>query len=305
MNVRKITATCSAAIITGALLIAHSYAGPVWEENVEGGEDAGSLPGTSQTTEGNGQLTGILGRLEGGGILGVDFEDMFRIRICDPEAFLASTHPTDSGDADFDTQLWVFEPLGEPGLARGRLGNNNKFEDDPRAWLLPVPTDGSPPLTEPGIYYIAISGQDNIPSGKGEDIFFLATPTEISGPDGGGGQFPITGWMTGPEPAVGTYLIALEGVTFGDDPFIDCNENGRSDACDIAFGESSDINDNGIPDECECIGDLNGDLVVNVFDLLLLLGDWDLPGGPADLNADGIIDVIDLQILIASWGECA
>ena len=31
----------------------------------------------------------------------------------------------------------------------------------------------------------------------------------------------------------------------------DCNDNGRSDQCDIADGTSSDDNANGIPDECD------------------------------------------------------
>ncbi|MCK4342071.1 MAG: right-handed parallel beta-helix repeat-containing protein [Phycisphaerae bacterium] len=33
--------------------------------------------------------------------------------------------------------------------------------------------------------------------------------------------------------------------------FFDCNDNGLSDACDIATGTSEDDNGNGIPDECE------------------------------------------------------
>lgn len=35
--------------------------------------------------------------------------------------------------------------------------------------------------------------------------------------------------------------------------FFDCNENGAADACDIAEGISTDINGNGVPDECECL----------------------------------------------------
>ena len=32
---------------------------------------------------------------------------------------------------------------------------------------------------------------------------------------------------------------------------------------------------------------------------------WPTPGGPADLNCDGIVDVFDLLILLGEWGECA
>ena len=38
------------------------------------------------------------------------------------------------------------------------------------------------------------------------------------------------------------------------DPFADCNQNGVDDVCDIATGASSDIDDSGVPDECECAG---------------------------------------------------
>ena len=53
-------------------------------------------------------------------------------------------------------------------------------------------------------------------------------------------------------------------------------------------------------------GDLNGDGVVNVFDLLILLEDWGECGDPddcpADLNDDGTVNVFDLLILLENWG---
>jgi hypothetical protein len=51
---------------------------------------------------------------------------------------------------------------------------------------------------------------------------------------------------------------------FGDDlnaadlvaaPMIDCNGNGIEDAIDVAFGSSGDVNDNGVPDECERVAE--------------------------------------------------
>lgn len=53
------------------------------------------------------------------------------------------------------------------------------------------------------------------------------------------------------------------------------------------------------------VGDLNGDGVVDVFDLLLLLDQWGTcPNGtgcPADLNGDGVVDVFDLLVLLDNW----
>ena len=57
--------------------------------------------------------------------------------------------------------------------------------------------------------------------------------------------------------------------------------------------------------EC-CPADLNGDGVVNVFDLLELLNTWGpCPGCPADLNGDGVVNVFDLLELLNSWGPCS
>jgi len=62
--------------------------------------------------------------------------------------------------------------------------------------------------------------------------------------------------------------------------------------------------------ECEdviepCPGDLNDDGVVNVSDLLILLGAWgDCSGCDADLNGDGVVNVSDLLILLGAWGDC-
>jgi hypothetical protein len=54
-----------------------------------------------------------------------------------------------------------------------------------------------------------------------------------------------------------------------------------------------------------CLGDLNGDGVVDVLDLLALLDAWGPnPGHPADLNGDGVVDVLDLLILLDNWGPC-
>ncbi len=54
-----------------------------------------------------------------------------------------------------------------------------------------------------------------------------------------------------------------------------------------------------------CAPDLDGDGLVAVSDLALLLGSWGFPGQPADLDFDGTVDGQDLNILLGAWGSCA
>jgi len=54
-----------------------------------------------------------------------------------------------------------------------------------------------------------------------------------------------------------------------------------------------------------CLGDLNGNAVVNVTDLLIVIDQWGSSGTPADLNNDGIVDVADLLIIVGNWGPCS
>jgi hypothetical protein len=53
-------------------------------------------------------------------------------------------------------------------------------------------------------------------------------------------------------------------------------------------------------------GDVNGDGVIDVEDLLALLGAWGpcAPGEPcpADANGDGVVNVNDLLVVLGGWG---
>ncbi len=94
-------------------------------------------------------------------------------------------------------------------------------------------------------------------------------------------------------------LIAAWGTPVGD-----CNANGIADSCDIAAGTSSDININGIPDECE--PDCNADGVPDTAE-----PDWNANGTPdpcdiasgtsRDCNHNGIPDESDRQALSRTY----
>ena len=96
-----------------------------------------------------------------------------------------------------------------------------------------------------------------------------------------------------------TYVYEVSGV--------DCNTNTICDATDIRDG-TSDINANGVPDECEgCLAaDTDGDSIVGISDFLLVLAQW----GPCppqclgDVDGDGEVGILDFLLVLANWGPC-
>lgn len=60
--------------------------------------------------------------------------------------------------------------------------------------------------------------------------------------------------------------------------------------------------------ECQdlCPADLNGDSVIDVSDMLMVLSAWGQCGQPClgDLNNDGVIDVSDMLMILSAWGAC-
>lgn len=70
-----------------------------------------------------------------------------------------------------------------------------------------------------------------------------------------------------------------------------------ADGSSTTVGSSSLVM-NGVP--VPIIGDINGDGVVNGFDLGLLLSGWGQPG-PTDLNNDGTTNGFDLGVLLTNW----
>ncbi len=79
----------------------------------------------------------------------------------------------------------------------------------------------------------------------------------------------------------------------------DCNNNGRRDACDILDGTSQDLRGNGIPDECECLGDLDGDGFITGDDFTLFVT-WFETGDPrADMDGDGFLTGDDFTLYVS------
>jgi|GEM_PF-4455704 len=87
----------------------------------------------------------------------------------------------------------------------------------------------------------------------------------------------------------------------------DCNLNSWCDDIDIAEGWSVDFDGDEIPEECGCPGDLNGDRVVNLSDLAILLANYGAEEGmthaDGDLDFDGDVDLSDLAYLLGVYGD--
>ena len=58
-----------------------------------------------------------------------------------------------------------------------------------------------------------------------------------------------------------------------------------------------------ISETCESCGDVNGDYIVNVADLLKVINSWDSYDIDADVTMDGTINVQDILLIVSSWGN--
>jgi len=69
----------------------------------------------------------------------------------------------------------------------------------------------------------------------------------------------------------------------------------------------ADSDNNGIPDECQCRGDLTGNGIIDGIDLAIILSAWGSSGEPefdADIDNDGVVGGTDLAFVLSGWGPC-
>lgn len=69
----------------------------------------------------------------------------------------------------------------------------------------------------------------------------------------------------------------------------------------------ADINNDGIPDECQCVADIVPDGMIDLLDLSTLLASFGAPNGATfadgDLDGDRDVDIVDLSALLANFGR--
>ena len=83
----------------------------------------------------------------------------------------------------------------------------------------------------------------------------------------------------------------------------DCDSDGVLDECEIADGSAPDVNNDGTPDNCQCVADVIANGVVDFSDLITLLSKWGPCESPcpSDIIADGDVGFSDLLYLLSNW----
>ena len=138
-----------------------------------------------------------------------DFVDAYRIRITDPELFLATTN-----GSGFDTMLYLFDMDGN-----GLLANDDSSGVVTQSTLVGSSDDGTGITIGVGTYILAVTGFQMDPVDLlGQAIFDIpiGNLSEVSGPDGAGGGNPLDAWQDNTVlggAATGSYSITLRGVS--------------------------------------------------------------------------------------------
>lgn len=175
------------AIACSALAATDTRAG-TWTELL----DAGDQVATAQYTLGAGALTLIEGALP----VGTDV-DMFCIRIPDPQLFAATIGCANALGND----LWLFDAVGfgvvhDDGCSDGLVALSGAF------------------VAEPGIYYLAISGNNSEARSGVYPIWEPASSNGERAPDGVGSFAALNLWAGESRTAATPYEILLSGCSF-------------------------------------------------------------------------------------------
>jgi Lectin C-type domain len=129
-----------------------------------------------------------------------------------------------------------------------------------------------------------------------EDALLFSNPQCLASPSQSWACAEPYGACTPCDDQVLTYYALVEYD-------MDCNQNGVNDRIELQFSLAPDRNDNLVPDECECLADINLDGSIDEHDLSILIGNWG-EFGIGDLDDDGIVGQSDLMLLYEFWGPC-
>jgi hypothetical protein len=186
-------------ILAVASAMAATASAQLWDEMVDGGGDAGDLPGGAQAVLGAGSLTTITGAF-----FGALDADMYMINIDGPAGFSATT----VGGSVADTQMWLFD-LSGMGVS---------FNDDSAGGFQSTVTDMFVPAA--GMYFLAVSQYDlDAYSFAGLELWLDGPFGAERAPDGPGAGSPIDHWFASfAGGSAETYSIALTGASYVPEP---------------------------------------------------------------------------------------
>lgn len=204
----------------------------------------------------------------------------------------------------FDGTTWslqqTFTPLG--GENESQFGASVALDEN--YGLIGAPRSPSPTedISETGAVFMVKRVEVN--------WYMVAILTAFDAEEGD--QYGVSVAIEGELLAVGAAYDNDNGIQSGSVyvhpflPLVDCNRNGYGDRLEILQGIALDNNENGVPDPCDCVGDMNFDGLVDGADLTFVLTSWDETGTNLrpDINLDGIVNGADLTILLGTWGEC-
>ncbi len=158
--------------------------------------DAGGLPADATVAAGSGALNNIYGSM------GSESDvDMYRIQICQPGQFSATTT---NPDTQLDTRLWLFYLDGH-GIA---FNDDNPDALDYTSRLTHTFTAALPA----GEYLIAISQYSVSPVDAQQQLLWFDSPLTVErAPDGPGHAFAVASWIDAGS-AFGSYHIQLTGA---------------------------------------------------------------------------------------------
>jgi hypothetical protein len=155
----------------------------------------GNLPTTAKVPQGTGPLTSVSGELFLDGPA-----QLFKIRICEPTNFSAST----VGGTGVDTQLYLFNANGVGVAYNDQVdgGNQSRITNQFTATLAP------------GDFFIGISEWDVPAQDSAGSRLWEDEPWDLErAPDGPGAANPVAAWGTD-FGAGGSYTIALTGACY-------------------------------------------------------------------------------------------
>lgn len=119
-------------------------------------------------------------------------------------------------------------------------------------------------------------------------------------------ETPVLAGRLRPHESLASHLgSAPGGVWFIDLQDVQPGDGGNFISAALVMEIEPDCDGDGIPDACDCPGDLNDDGVIDGADLADLLSQWGQSGVPGDLDGDGSVAGGDLSIMLAGWGFCS